>query len=79
MQIYLDEDFANDYSNIDYYLYYKYEATTHWLFIHRYDSIEAARKGIENHKVAHTKKHGSDKKITYRIMQLTKDIKFIYK
>lgn len=36
------------------------------------------RKALKKHKVKYINKYGSEKKVTYRIMELTKDIKFIY-
>lgn len=78
MQILVNEDSNENYNSVEYYLFYKYESSSRWFFIHRYDNIDAARKGIENHKVTYAKKYGPDKKIVHRIMQLTKDVKFIY-
>lgn len=77
MQILVNEDADKDYNVVEYYLFYKHESSPHWFFIHRYDHLDSAKKGIENHKVKYINKYGG-RKISYRIMELAKDIKFIY-
>lgn len=78
MQILVNEDANKDYNIIEYYLFFKHESSPHWFFIHRYDCFDNAKKGIEKHKVKYINKYGNENKVTYRIMKLTKDIKFIY-